>query len=109
MKLSKLKLEKLKSGIKDGTKITLKLSKNVVSNSSYQSNFLHNLLLTNIEASKLRNAFGITSSANTTLSKIQLHKIGQSGRVLGILLGPLLKFWLSLMKNSKNHHVNVYR
>ena len=109
MKLSKLKLEKLKSGIKDGTKITLKLSKNVVSNSSYQSNFLHNLLLTNIEASKLRNAFGITSSANTTLSKIQLHKIGQSGRVLGILLGPLLKFGFSFMKNSKNHHVNVYR
>ena len=99
MKLSKLKLEKLKSGIKYGTKVTLKLSKNVVSNSSYQSNFLHNLLLTNIEVSKLRNAIGITSSANTTLSKIQLHKIGQPGRVLGILLGSLLKFRLPLIKN----------
>ena len=39
------------------------------------------------------------SSANTKLSKTQLHKIGQSGGFLGILLGPLLKTGLPLMED----------
>ena len=39
------------------------------------------------------------SSANTKLSKTQLHKIGQSGGFLGILLGPLLKTSLPLMED----------
>ena len=39
--------------------------------------------------SKLRKAFENHSSANTKLSKIQLHKVGQSGGFLGRLLGPL--------------------
>ena len=33
------------------------------------------------------------------LSKIQLHKIGQSGRFLGRLAGPLLKTGLPLVKS----------
>ena len=36
------------------------------------------------------------------LSKTQLHKLGQSGRLLGRLLGPLLKIVFLLMKNVLN-------
>ena len=57
------------------------------------------MLLTNTQVSKLCKAFSNNSSANTKLSKTQLHKIGQSGGLLGRLLGPLLKTGLPLMKN----------
>ena len=40
-----------------------------------------------------------SSSGNIKLSKIQLHKIGQSGGFLGRHLGPLLKTEFPLIKN----------
>ena len=58
------------------------------------------MLLTNAQVSKIRKAFGNGSSANTKLSKTQLHKIGQSKGVLGRLLGPLLKTGLPLIGNA---------
>ena len=54
--------------------------------------------LTNTQVSKLRKLEN-GSSANTKLSKTQLHKIGQSGGFLGRLLGPLLKTGLPLIGN----------
>ena len=57
------------------------------------------LLLTNTQVSKLRKAFANGSSANIKLLKTKLHKIRQSGGVLGKLLGPLLKTGLSLIDN----------
>ena len=92
-------LNKLKSGIKNDNKVTLKLSSNVVGDSNDVSNFPHKLLLTNTQVSRLRKAFVNNSSANIKLPKTQLHKIGQSGEFLGRLLGPLLKTGLPLMKN----------
>ena len=77
--LSNSQLNKLKSGIKDGTEVTLKLSSNVVVNSNDEINFPHKLLLTNRQVSRLRKAFEKSSSANIKLSKTQLYKIGQSG------------------------------
>ena len=53
VRLSNQKLGKLKSGIKNGTEITLKLSSNVAGDSSYENNFPHKLLLTNAQVSKL--------------------------------------------------------
>ena len=97
--MSNSQLNKLKSGIKNGTDVTLKISSNVVGDSNDENNFSHKLLLTNIKVSKLRKAFANDSSANIKLSKTQLHKIGQSGRFLGRLLGPLLKTGLSLIGN----------
>ena len=47
IKLSNSQINKLKSGIKNGTEVTLKLSSNVVGDSNYVKNFLHKLLLTN--------------------------------------------------------------
>ena len=99
VKLSNSQLNKLKSGIKNGTEVTLKLSSNVVGDSNDENNFPQKLLLTDTQASKLRKAFANNSSANIKLSKTQLLKIVQSGRFLGGLLGPLLKTGLLLIEN----------
>ena len=60
---------------------------------------LHKLVLTNTKVSKLFKAFKNGSSTNKKLSKIQLHKIGQSEGFLGRLLGPLIKTGLPLIRN----------
>ena len=99
VKLSNSQLNKLKSGIKNGTEVTLKISSNDVGDSNDENNFPHKLLLTNTQVSKLRKAFVNGSSANIKLSKTQLHKTGQSGGFLGRLLGSLLKTGLSLIGN----------
>ena len=88
LKLSNSQINKLKSGTKNGTEVTLKLSSNVVGDSNHENNFLHNMLLTNTQVLRLRKAFASGSAANTKLSKTQLQKIGQSGGFLGRLLWP---------------------
>ena len=52
VKLSNSKLNELKSGIKNDTEVTLKLSSNVVGISNDKNNFPHMLLLTNIQVSR---------------------------------------------------------
>ena len=99
VKLSNLQLNKLKSGVKNGTEVTLKLSSNVVGVSNDRNNFPHEFVLTNTQVSKLRKTVANNSSANINLSKTRLHKIGQSGGFLGRPLGRLLKNGLPWMKN----------
>ena len=94
--MSTSQLNKLKSGIKNGTEVTFKISLNVVRDSNDENSFPHKLLLTNKQVSKLRKTFANNSSANIKLSKTQLHKIGQLG---GPFLGPLLKSGLPLIGN----------
>ena len=84
---------------KNYTKVTLKLSSNVVCYSNDEDNFPHKLLLTNKEVSKLRKAFANGSSANIKLWKTQLYKTEQSGGFLCRFLGTFLKTGLSSMKN----------
>ena len=74
--MSNSQLDKLKSGIKNGTEVTFKISLNVVGDSDNKNNFPHELLLTNTQVSKLCKAFANGSSAKIKLSKTQLHKIG---------------------------------
>ena len=76
-------LNRIKSGIKNDTEVTLKISLNVVGESNDENNFSHKLLLTNTQFPKLRKAFANGSSANIELSKTQLHLIGQSRGFLG--------------------------
>ena len=97
--MSKSKLNELKSGIKNSTEVSLKISSNVVGDSNDENNFPHKLLLTNTQVSKLCKTFANGSSANIKLSKIQLHKIGQSVGFWVILLGPLPKARLPLKRN----------
>ena len=97
--MPKSQLKTLKSGIKNGTEITLNLSSNLIGNSNNQTNFPHNLLLTNTQVSRFCKVATNNSSADKKLFETQSHKIGQSGGFLGRLLGPLLKTGLLLTKN----------
>ena len=100
VKLSNSQLNKLKSGIKNGTEITIKLSSNVVGDSNNENNFPHKLLITNTQVFRLRKPLQIIpSSPHVRLSKTRFHKTRQSGGSLGRLSGPLLKIGLSLMEN----------
>ena len=65
--LSNSQLNKLKLVIKIGTAVTLKLSSNVVDDSNDENNFLHKLLLTNIQVWKLSKTFASISSDNIKL------------------------------------------
>ena len=53
VKLSNSQLNKLKLVIKNGTKVTLKISLNVVGDSNDENDFSQKLLLTNTQVSKL--------------------------------------------------------
>ena len=57
VKLSNSQLNKLKSGIKNDTEVTIKLSSNAVGESNDKINFPYKLLLTNTQVSKNRKAF----------------------------------------------------
>ena len=103
VKLSNSQLNKVKSGIKHITKVTLKLSSDVVGDSNDENNCWNKLRLANTQVSKLRKGFANGLSANTKLSKTELHKIGQSGQFLGRLLEPFLKTGLSFMKIFLSH------
>ena len=71
----------------------------MIGNSNDETNFLHELLLTDRQVSSIRKAFSNNSSANIKFSKTQVSKMIQSGGFLGKLLCPLLKTGLPLMKN----------
>ena len=69
VKLSNSQTSKLKSAIKNGTKVTLNLLSNIVGDSNDENNFPHKLLLTNKQVSKLCKAFANYSLADIKLSK----------------------------------------
>ena len=74
-KLSNFQLDKLKSGIRNVTQVTLNLSKNIICNSNDSNSFSFKLLLTNAQVSSARKAVANASSANTKISKTQLSKL----------------------------------
>ena len=55
--LSNSQINKLKLGLKNGTKVTLKISSIVVGDSNYENNFPRNILLPNTQVSKPRKGF----------------------------------------------------
>ena len=63
----------------------------------------HELLLTTIQKTKLRNAFNHNMSTDLKLARAQISTIIQSGGFLGLLLsklaGPLMKVAIPLAKN----------
>ena len=54
VKLSNSQINKLKSAIKNKTKVVLKLSSNMIGNSDDETNFRHKLLLNDRQVSKFR-------------------------------------------------------
>ena len=75
----------------------------MVSNSNHDTNFPHELLLTNRQVANIRKAFAKNTSTDIKLSKTQLSKMIQSGgfleNLLGKLAGPLMKVAMPLTKN----------
>ena len=97
VKLSNSQLNKLKSAIKNGIDVVLRLSSNMVGNSYDEINFPHKLLLTNRQTLTLRKAFNNHTSADINFSKAQITKM-QKGGFLKFLM-PLLKSGLPLLKS----------
>ena len=100
LKLSNSQLNKLKSAVKIGTDVILRLSSNMIGNSDDESNFPHKLLLTNRQVANLRKAFANHTSTDIKLSKAQLNKIQKGGFLR--FLAPLLKSGLPLLKSVIN-------
>ena len=75
----------------------------MIGNSNDDTNFPHELLLTNRQVVNIRKAFANHSSTDIKLSKSQLSKMIQSGgflgKLLGKLAGPLMKVAMPLAKN----------
>ena len=67
LKLSNLQLNKLKSGIKNGTEVTLKVSSDVASDFNDEINFPHKLL-TDTQILRLGKTFVKNSSPSIKLS-----------------------------------------
>ena len=99
VKLSNSQLNKLESAIKNETDVVLRLSSNMVGNSGDNTNFPHDILLTDRQVPNIRKAFANNLSTDIKFSKAQLSKIIQSGGFLGKILGPLLRTGLPLMKS----------
>ena len=104
VKLSNSQLNKLKSSIKNETDVVLRISSNMVGDSNDDNtNFRHELLLTNRQVANIREAFAKNTSTDIKLSKTQSSKMIQSGGFLGNLLGklagPLMKVAMPLAKN----------
>ena len=57
VKLSNSRLNKLKSGIKDGTEVTLNVYSNVIGDYNDETNFPHQLLLTDTQVLRVRKPF----------------------------------------------------
>ena len=97
VKLSNSQLNELKSAIKNGTDVILRLSSNVIGNSDDEANFPHKLLLTNRQVANLCKGFANHASTDIRLSKAQLNKMQKGGFLR--FLAPLLKSGLPLLKS----------
>ena len=77
VKPSNSQLNKLKPAKKNKTEVVLKSSSDMVGNSDDETNFPHELSLTNRQVLNLRIAFANNSPVNIKLSKTQLSKMIQ--------------------------------
>ena len=98
VKLSNSQLSKLKSSIKNETDVVLRISSNMISSSNDNTNFPHELLLTNRQVAYIRKAFAKNTSTDIKLSKM-IQSGGFLGNLLGKLAGPLMKVAVPLAKN----------
>ena len=88
IKVSNSKQNKLKSEVKNGIKVALNVSSNVVNDSNDETDFPRKLLLTNTPLSRLCKAFvNGCSLTNVKLLRTQLSKMVQSGELISRLFG----------------------
>ena len=98
VKLSNPQLNKLKSAIKNQTEVVLRLPSNMIGDN--QTNFPHELLLTNRLVSNLCRDSASHSSADNKLSQTQLSKMMQSN-TMGVKKDLLLWFTNFLIKSRQ--------
>ena len=100
VKLSNSQLNKLRSAIKNGTDVILRLSSNMIANSDDEANFPHKLLITNRQVANIRKMFPSHTSTYIKMSKAQLTKMQKGGflRFLALLLKSRLSFLKSVIK-----------
>ena len=72
--LSNSQLNKLKSSIKNETDVVLRTSSNMVGDSNDNTNFPHELLLTNRQVANIRKAFAKNTSLILNYQKLNYHK-----------------------------------
>ena len=94
-KLSNSQLNKLKSAVKNNEGTTLRMNARIFN----ENNLPDELFLTQRQITKLRNNIANNVSTDVKLSKAQISKIIQSGRILGKLLGPSIPTGLPLLKS----------
>ena len=99
VKLSDTQLKNLKDAVKDNIRATLRMNLRMING----NNLPHELLLTERQKTKLRNAFNNNVSTDIKLSKAQITKIiqfrGFLGSLLSKLAGSLMKIAVRLAKN----------
>ena len=74
VKLSNSQLSKLKSAVENENDIVLRLSSNMVGNSNDNTNFPHELLLTNRQVANIRKALLITYQQILNCQKLNYQK-----------------------------------
>ena len=93
-KLLNSQINKLKSAIKNGADMVLRLSSNMIGNSDDETNFPHELLLTNRQVADIRKVFANHTLTDIKLLKAQLTKMQKGGFLR--FLAPLSKSGLPL-------------
>ena len=79
VKLFNSHFNKLNSETKNGFKVTLNLSSDMISGSNDMANFSHNILLFDRQFSRLWKAFACNLTVNIKISKTPISEIVQSG------------------------------
>ena len=74
LNLSNSQLNKLKSSIKNETDVVLRISSHLVSNSNDNTNFSHELLLTNRQVANIRKAFAKIHQLILNYQKLNYQK-----------------------------------
>ena len=92
IKLSNSQFDKLNSATtkNQNYRSNLKLSSNIIGNSNDETNFPHELLLTDGQVARLRKDSVNNSPTNKKSSKTQIYKMINSGRFLGDFAAGLL-------------------
>ena len=74
VKLTNSQLNKLKSAIKNGIDVVIRLSPNMIVDSNDEDNFPHELLLTDRQVFSIRKAFANNLSVDIKFSKLNYQK-----------------------------------
>ena len=102
VKLSNSQLNKLKSSIKNENDVVLRISSNMVSNSNDNTNFPHELLLTNRQVANIRKAFANHSSIDIKSMEVFKKKMLGSGMTTLIISNDEMDDILKIVKSLEN-------